>query len=136
MKPVKFILLALVLTVSAAGVSRAEEDQTEADERDMEATQCVHINRIDAIDIVDSRTLVFRMLGDEVYRNDLPYKCVGLKPGDTLMYRSSLGQLCNVDIITVLQDWGFGFAPGASCGLGMFHPITGQIADELNQENQ
>ncbi len=71
------------------------------------------------------------MRGDEVYRNDLPHSCPGMRRNDTLMYRTSVGQLCNVDIITVLEDWGFGFAPGASCGLGMFHPITEEIADEL-----
>lgn len=116
----------------------AQDDTGEGalDERNMEAKQCVRINSIEEIDIVDARTLVFHMRGDEVYRNDLPYECPGLKYDDTLMYRSSVGQLCNIDIITVLEDWGFGFSPGASCGLGMFHPITEQIAEELVRANR
>jgi hypothetical protein len=47
------------------------------------------------------------------------------------MYRTSLSQLCNVDIITVLQNVGFGFLPGASCGLGMFRPVEALSAEAL-----
>jgi hypothetical protein len=135
MQRCRFALLAFVLCVSAPGVSVPQEggDQRESGERDMDATHCVRVQSIEKIDIVDANTLVFRMRGDEVYRNELPHECPGLRQNDTLMYRSSVGQLCSVDIVTILDDWGFGFAPGASCGLGMFHPITEQIADELVQ---
>lgn len=132
-------LLAIVLLLLSAGMAAAEDgdqDEEDAGERDMDAVQCVRINDIEGIDVVDSRTLVFRMRGDEVYENKLPFECPGLKRDDTLMYRASVGQLCNVDIVTVLEDWGFGFAPGASCGLGMFNPITDEIADELMRQEQ
>lgn len=126
------LLAILILAGTAAGTpSVAQEDAAEQDERDLEARHCIRINDIDDIDIVDADTLIFRMRGNTVYRNDLPHRCPGLKRNDTLMYRSSVGSLCSVDMVTVLQDWGFGFAPGASCGLGMFHPITDQIADEM-----
>lgn len=121
-------VLALVLGFAATGAAPAQEEDRD---RNMDATHCVRIQSIRDIDIVNSRTLIFRMRGGEIYRNDLPHECPGLRRNDTLMYRSSVGQLCSVDIITVLQDWGFGFAPGASCGLGMFEPITEQIAGEL-----
>src|SRR5690606_8714520 len=118
-------ILILILAGAAGGTaSLAQEDAAEQDERDLEARHCIRINDIDDIDIVDADTLIFRMRGNTVYRNDLPHRCPGLKRNDTLMYRSSVGSLCSVDMVTVLQDWGFGFAPGASCGLGMFHPIT------------
>jgi hypothetical protein len=119
--------LAAALCLAAAHDGLAQDDE----ERDMSAVQCLRVIDIDHIDIVDSETLIFRMRGGKVYRNDLPHRCPGLRRNDTLMYRTSVGRLCNVDIITVLEDWGFGFAPGASCGLGMFHPITEEIADEL-----
>lgn len=120
--------LAVALCLGAAADdARAQEDG----ERDMSAVQCVRVVDIDGIDIVSNQTLVFRMRGGDVYRNDLPHSCPGLRSNDTLMYRTSVGRLCNVDVITVLEDWGFGFSPGASCGLGMFHPITEEIADEL-----
>ena len=122
----------LILAGAASGTgSLAQEDAAETEERDLEARHCVRINDIDDIVIVDADTLIFRMRGNTVYRNDLPHRCPGLRRNDTLMYRSSVGSLCSVDMVTVLQDWGFGFAPGASCGLGMFHPITEQIADEM-----
>lgn len=123
-----------VLGIAAAAASLAQdeaEEPNDVEERDLDAEHCVRINDIDEIDIVDGDTLIFRLRGGKVYRNDLPHRCPGLKRNDTLMYRSSIGRLCSVDIVTVLEDWGFGFAPGASCGLGMFHPITEQIADEM-----
>ncbi|HZD53217.1 MAG TPA: hypothetical protein VE175_09225 [Woeseiaceae bacterium] len=128
MKTILLAVLASALAGPAAGPAAAQDEDQE---RDMDATHCVRIHSIEDIDIVDADTLIFRMRGGAVYENDLSHRCVGLRRDDTLMYRSSQGQLCDVDIITVLEDWGFGFAPGASCGLGMFHPITAEIADEL-----
>jgi hypothetical protein len=127
-------LAVLLLAVATAGPVSAQDNADETvdtGDRDLDAVQCIRISDIDDIDIVDSDTLIFRMRGNTVYRNDFPHRCPGLRTDDTLMYRSSVGRLCNIDIVTVLEDWGFGFAPGASCGLGMFHPITAQIADEL-----
>lgn len=105
--------------------------QDEAEERNMDATHCVRIVDVDAIKIVNDETLLFRMRDGTVYENDLPHRCPGLRRNDTLMYRSSVGRLCSVDIVTVLYNRGFGFMPGASCGLGMFSPISEEIADEM-----
>jgi len=132
----RLFALALVLSVGSIGTSLAQDDVDEtddADDRDLDSEHCVRINDIDKIDIADADTLVFRMRGGKVYRNELPHRCPGLRSNDTLMYRASAGRLCSIDVITVLEDWGFGFAPGASCGLGMFEPITAQIADEMQR---
>ncbi|HLT91080.1 MAG TPA: hypothetical protein VKZ85_09070 [Woeseiaceae bacterium] len=123
------LFLAALCLPATAGFAAQEER-----ERNLEAVHCVRIQNIRDIDIVNDRTLVFRMRNGDVYRNDLPRRCPGLDRRDPLMYRTSVGQLCSVDIITVLEDWGFGFAPGVSCGLGMFEPITPEIADELLRE--
>ena len=133
-RPARLLALALVLSVAGIGTSVAQDDVNEpddAEERDLDSEHCVRINDIEKIDIVDADTLVFRMRRGKVYKNELPHRCPGLRSNDTLMYRSSVGQLCSVDVVTILEDWGFGFAPGASCGLGMFEPITAQIADEM-----
>jgi len=129
----RLLALAVVFGVASIGTSLAQDDanETDEDDRDLDSDHCVRINDIDKIDIVDADTLVFRMRGGKVYRNELPHRCPGLRTSDTLMYRASAGRLCSVDVFTVLEDWGFGFAPGASCGLGMFEPITAQIADEM-----
>jgi hypothetical protein len=128
------LLLVVLLVGGAGGTSYGQDDTAngdESDERDLDSEHCVRINDIEQIQIVDADTLVFRMRGGAVYRNELPHRCPGLRPDDTLMYRSSVGRLCSIDMVTVLEDWGFGYAPGASCGLGMFEPITAQIADEM-----
>lgn len=135
-KFVRLSLIAFLLGGGTAGTSLGQDDTGNADdaeERNLDAEHCVRINDIEQIDIVDADTLVFRMRGGAVYRNDLPHRCPGLRPNDTLMYRSSVGRLCSIDVVTVLENWGFGYAPGASCGLGMFEPITPQIADEMKR---
>ncbi|HEX7063287.1 MAG TPA: hypothetical protein VF200_15045 [Woeseiaceae bacterium] len=129
MKPTLSALFALVV-LAGFGAPAAAQDEEDG-ERNMDAIHCVSIRGIDAIDIVDARNLVFRMRNGDVYRNRLPRQCPGLRRNGTLMYRSSVGQLCSIDIITVLENRSFGFFPGASCGLGMFEPITKDIADEL-----
>jgi hypothetical protein len=127
-------VLAVLVCAGSVGVVFGQDDVNEAGdehERDLDSEHCVRISEIDKIDIVDSDTLIFRLRRGKVYRNELPHRCPGLRPDDTLMYRSSVGRLCSIDVVTVLEDWGFGYAPGASCGLGMFEPITAQIADEM-----
>jgi hypothetical protein len=47
------------------------------------------------------------------------------------MYRTSLNQLCDLDVITVLDDSGFGLMPQASCGLGQFYAIDKQGIEDL-----
>ena len=102
-----------------------------AEDKESDAEQCLRLASIDHTEVVDDTTILFHMKNGDVYRNKLPYRCPGLRRERAFMYRTSLNQLCNVDIITVLSDIGFGFTPGASCGLGMFHPVRALTADEL-----
>lgn len=104
-----------------------------AEDRESDAEQCVRLAAIDRTQVVDDRNILFYMKGGEIYRNELPYRCQGLREESAFMYRTSLNQLCNVDIITVLNNIGFGFSPGASCGLGMFHPVEPLTAEQLLQ---
>jgi hypothetical protein len=131
---VRQLVFALLVSAGSVGTVFGQDDIDETGherERDLDSEHCIRISEIDKIDIVDSDTLIFRLRRGEVFRNELPHRCPGLRPNDTLMYRSSVGRLCSVDVVTVLEDWGFGYAPGASCGLGMFEPITAEIADEM-----
>lgn len=59
-----------------------------------------------------------------------PADVSGLRRNDTIMYRTVLNQLCNIDVFTVLENIGGGFMPGASCTLGMFYPVSQEEADE------
>lgn len=95
--------------------------------------QCLSLIRIDRSEVVDDRNILFHMRNDDIYRNQLPYRCPGLSLHDTFMYRTSLNQLCHLDIITVMQSIGFGLSPGASCGLGHFYPVTEEQAEKLEE---
>ncbi|PXA82947.1 hypothetical protein DMC47_44655 [Nostoc sp. 3335mG] len=84
---------------------------------------CVSIHNIRETRVRDDSTIDFYMNGGKVYRNKLPNSCPSLGFEERFGYETSIDQLCNVDIITVLNS-----SPplrGASCGLGQFQPITG-----------
>jgi hypothetical protein len=97
------------------------------------AERCIPLRSISSTRVVDDHNILFYMRGGDIYRNQLPHRCPGLRNERTFMYRTSLSQLCDLDIITVLNDAGFGFTPGASCGLGRFYPITKEEAKALQK---
>lgn len=104
---------------------------TFAEDKLLDAEQCIRMTSIDRTRVVDESNILFYMKGGDIYLNRLPHPCPGLRSRDPFMYRTSLNQLCNVDIITVLQNIGFGYSPGMSCGLGMFYPLDELSAQEL-----
>jgi hypothetical protein len=87
------------------------------------AVDCVQLRQINSTRVRDDKTIDFHMLGGKIYRNTLPYSCPGLGFEEKFMYKTSLSQLCSVDIITVLTNAG-GLNRGASCGLGKFQPMA------------
>ena len=88
-----------------------------------EPVNCVIIRNIRSTNVVDDKTIDFVMNGRKTLRNTLPNRCPQLGLQGAFAYSTSNNQLCNVDIITVIVQGG-GSARGASCGLGMFIPIT------------
>jgi len=84
---------------------------------------CIDINRIRSSRVRDDRTIDFEMNGRDIYRNTLPNSCPGLGFEQRFAYKTSINQLCSVDIITVLQGAGPGLMQGASCGLGQFQKM-------------
>lgn len=60
-------------------------------------------------------------VGGRTYRNTLPQSCPSLGFERRFAYTLPQPRLCDVDIITVLQDPGL--SGGASCGLGKFQPV-------------
>lgn len=100
---------------------------------EMMAERCIPLSQISSTEVIDDYNVLFYMRNRTIYRNELPHRCIGLKNERTFMYRTSMPQLCDLDIITVLYNHGFGFTPGASCGLGRFHPITEDEANALKK---
>ncbi len=87
-----------------------------------EAKNCVLLQQIRSTQVIDDSTIDFYMRDGEVLRNRLPNSCPQLGFQRTFGYQTSISQLCNVDIITVLIP-NSPVGRGASCGLGKFTPI-------------
>ncbi len=83
---------------------------------------CVQLQQIRETRVIDDSTIDFYLRDGRVLRNNLPNRCANLGFERSFTYETSITQLCNVDIITVLQQVG-GVRRGASCGLGKFTPI-------------
>jgi hypothetical protein len=120
--------LALTATSSTAQSDRADRDAPS------EVRNCINLREIDHTSVVSDKTILFYARDRDVFRNDLPNRCPELRTEQRFMYRVALSQLCSSDTITVLNDIGFGFTPGATCGLGKFAPITADEADELESQ--
>lgn len=87
-----------------------------------EPIRCVQLQTIRESRVIDDATIDFYLRDGRVLRNRLPNRCPNLGFERSYTYETSITQLCNVDIITVLNQGG-GIRRGASCGLGMFTPI-------------
>ena len=115
------LALGVALTLSVApAVAKDAPDPYVAKGED---TNCIPIRSIRSTNVRDDRTIDFVMNGRKIYRNTLPSSCPSLGFEKRFSYRTSLSQLCSVDIITVLWNAGPGLQPGASCGLGKFQPM-------------
>lgn len=83
---------------------------------------CVPLRQIRETRVRSDQVIDFYMNGRKVYRNELPIACPQLGFEQRFAYRTSIGQLCSVDTITVLV--GTGIQRGVTCGLGNFQPVT------------
>lgn len=101
-----------------------DEEETIADDIVLETQNCISSSRIRRTDILDDHTIVFYMYGSDIFLNKLPHRCSGLRMADAFGYDVRTSQLCNVDTIRVLDNFGGGIRPGIACGLGKFGLIT------------
>lgn len=129
MHKVKIAILAAWLGALPAAAALAQSPV-----RQDPPTQCLRLAGIDQLVVLDDSHVVFYMKGGKKYLNTLPYPCHGLNMNDTIMYRTSLDRLCDVDVITVLDRIGQGYMPGPSCGLGAFQPVTDEEIKTLRNE--
>ena len=81
---------------------------------------CLSTNRIRTTHVHDDYTIDFETSDGKLYRNTLANRCPTLGFEERFGYETSVGQLCRVDIIRVLDSNG---RSGASCGLGQFVPV-------------
>jgi hypothetical protein len=117
----KLAALAIILTTTAsASLARDRNVAPEAIPLG-DPVDCVQLRSIQSTSVHGDSTIDFHMGGGKVYRNTLPNSCPSLGFEERFLYKTSLSQLCSVDIITVLQSPGL--SQGASCGLGKFQPV-------------
>jgi hypothetical protein len=81
---------------------------------------CVQTNLIRSTRVLADNVIDFQMRNGDVYRNTLPTACPNLRSEDRFSYRTTIGRLCSIDTITVLQSGGI---PGPTCGLGSFQQV-------------
>ena len=118
MKPAALILLSGLLATGAGA-----RDKTPVAIPAGAPVSCIPLVGIDHTRVRDDSTIDFFMRGRTVYRNTLPNSCPELGFEQAFSYKTSLSQLCNVDIISVLRQ-SSPLQRGASCGLGQFQPVT------------
>ena len=124
MKNALALLLAAGLAGGGIAMATAKDSKPEPEVRNIGAPKsCVNIRNIKSTDVIDRNTIDFKMTGGKIYRNTMPASCPGLTSNDAFSYRVPTSQLCNVDIIHVLENYGGRLHQGAGCGLGKFQQI-------------
>ena len=82
---------------------------------------CVLTRLIDDTRVFGDSTIDFHMRDGTIYRNTLPHSCPNLGFDERFAYKTTTGQLCSLDTITVLPTGSS--IPGPTCGLGKFQPV-------------
>lgn len=123
MRKLLLIIPAITLLSGGATLALSGKKPPEPVRAIGEPKACVNISQIRSTKVVDNSTIDFRLAGGKIYRNSLPQSCPGLKFEERFSYRTSLNQLCSVDIIRVLQDQGGQLSEGVGCGLGKFQLV-------------
>ena len=117
-----------------AGISLAEQPAAPAaptaDAAAPGAQNCIPLHRIRGTKVLDDRTILFEMSGNQTLVNHLPRRCPGLGFEKSFGYQTSMSQLCSQDIIRVLTHVGGRLDRGASCGLGKFEPYVAPVAED------
>ena len=119
----KLLSVCAVVVVGMSTASAAPRDRQAVPEATLEGkpVSCVQTSNIRSTSVHGDSVIDFYMTGGKVYRNTLPMSCPSLGFEERFLYKTSIGQLCSVDIITVLQSPGL--SQGPSCGLGEFQPV-------------
>ena len=117
------------MVATATAFAQAGQDEEAAFDRTPH--DCVIVSRIDQTEAIDDQNILFRMRGNQVFRNTLPRKCPGLERENRIAYQTVSARLCSIDTITVLEDFGVGLRPGFTCRLGQFVPLSPGDIEEL-----
>lgn len=112
----------LALLAAVPGAARERPDRVPAATPTGPARSCIPLTAIRESRVRSDQVIDFVMQGREVYRVTLPNRCPSLGFEQRFTYATSLSQLCQQDIITVLRQ-SPDLQRGASCGLAPFQPV-------------
>ena len=119
----KFLSAPLVLMLALAAPGSARDRKAVPAAAPLgPPVSCIPLRQVRESAVRDDRTIDFITGNRRAYRVTLPDACPGLGFEQAFSYATSLSQLCQQDIITVLHQGG-GLWRGASCGLGPFQPV-------------
>jgi hypothetical protein len=117
----RMILTALAIAALAAPGGARDRNQVPEATPTGKPENCIRTISIRQTHVRSDSVIDFDMGGGKIYRNTLPYACSQLGFEEKFLYKTSTGELCSVDTITVLHDSQLG--QGATCGLGQFQPV-------------
>ena len=123
MRKLVLILTTALLASGSSAIARHEAKGPPPARETGEAVDCLSIPQIRESRVRSDSVIDFRTGANKWSRNTLPNSCPSLGFEEKFLYKTSLSQLCSVDIITVLHSTGGQLTQGASCGLGKFQPI-------------
>lgn len=112
--------LAVALSVTITGSAATRTSKPDAYIAVGESVNCIGIRSYRSTHVRDDKTVDFEINNRTIYRNNLPYNCPGLGNEKRFVIETSQSQLCSVDTIGVVQDYGGSYSVGARCGLGKF----------------
>jgi hypothetical protein len=118
----RLLVAAAALAIGLTAASARDRNAIPEATPNGKPVSCVQTTNIRSTSVHGDSVIDFHMNGGKVYRNTLPFSCPNLGFEERFLYRTTISQLCSVDIITVLQSPGL--SQGASCGLGQFQPVT------------
>ncbi len=128
-------LFCLVFAVHISSAPAQAADENNEIIIDMsEPKKCLSLHAIIKTKILDEQNILFYARGKKLYRNTLPRKCSGLRPGSVISYDVRMGRLCRKDWISVQDNFADRFSPSTNCSLGAFEQIPTQ--EELREENE
>ncbi len=125
-----------VLSITTASQAFAHDakkaDPLAAYKETGKTTRCLRLVDIDQTRILDAQNILFTLRNGKLYISKLAHRCPGLSRDRAISYKLSVPELCDLDIITVI-DTGLHQEVG-SCGLGVFHEVEKVVHEAESQD--
>ena len=116
----------MIFAAALLAVPAAAEDKPKTDPATLVASgkprQCLPLRDIQQSRPVGDSVIMFRTGANRWFRNDLRAPCPSLRDDRILVFRASVGSVCEmetVDLVDSFSRMNFGF-----CSLGSFTPVT------------